>query len=377
MNDLRESAICDESFHMVRAFASSDAPAPVVVITGGSSGIGQCVAALFARRGWQVGLIARGADGLAASRRDVEAAGGPVAIGRADVTDSIALGAAADAIVAALGPIDVWINCAGNGVYGRFSDVPEVEFRRVTDVTYHGTVNGTRVALTHMRPRGQGSIVNVCSAIAFHGLPLMSSYAGAKAAVRAFGQAIQGELRLEHSRIRIGTVFPPAMNTPFFSHATSHMGWPARPAPPVYQPEVVAQGILHAVVSGRPEMVISGTAAAFSLAARFLPGVVAWCVGRYGIERQVTREPDACGLQESTLFVPSQHASGVHGPFGRHARGRSTHLWLVRRWATATELLMFLWPVRATLQDVPSLPTHPAPDPDPEPDGLGARPGAS
>ena len=99
----------------------------------------------------------------------------------------------------------------------------------MTDVTYHGTVNGTRVALSHMRKRGRGGIVNVCSAIAFHGLPLMTSYAGAKAAVRAFGQVIRGELRLERSAVRISTVFPPAVNTPFFSHALSHMGWPARP----------------------------------------------------------------------------------------------------------------------------------------------------
>ncbi len=94
-------------------------------------------------------------------------------------------------------------------------------------MTYHGTVNGTRIALAHMRPRGQGNIVNVCSAIAFHGLPLMSSYAGAKAAVRAFGQAIRGELQLERSSIRVSTVFPAAINTPFFSRATSYMGWPA------------------------------------------------------------------------------------------------------------------------------------------------------
>ncbi len=53
------------------------------------------------------------------------------------------------------------------------------------------------------------------------------------------------------------------MNTPFFSHAVSHMGWPARPAPPVYQPEVVAAGIYIAATTGRAELVVSGTAAAF------------------------------------------------------------------------------------------------------------------
>jgi short-subunit dehydrogenase len=332
----------------------------VVVITGGSSGIGRCTATLFARRGWHVGLIARGAEGLLASSRDVEAAGAQAAFARADVTDSAALRDAADAIVAKLGPIDVWINCAGNGVYGRFSDVPEVEFQRVTDVTYHGTVNGTRVALAHMRPRGRGAIVNVCSAVAFHGLPLMSSYAGAKAAVRAFGQAIRSELRLERSSIRVGTVFPPAVNTPYFSHATSHMGWPARPARPVYQPEVVAQGIWQAVASGRPEVAITGTAAAFSLATRIAPSLIAWCMGRLGMDRQSTCDQDICELQEPTLFAPSCHVFAVHGPFGARARRWSLHLWLERQRMIVVERLTRRWSWKPS---VPSPPTHAPPEP--------------
>lgn len=356
---------------MEKASALGEMIARVVVITGGSSGIGRCTAALFARRGWRVGLIARGAEGLAAARRDVEAAGARAAIAQADVTDSTALAEAAKTIAAALGPVDVWINCAGNGVYGRFGDVPEAEFQRVTDVTYHGTVNGTRVALAHMRLRGRGNIVNVCSAIAFHGLPLMSSYAGAKAAVRAFGQAIQGELKLERSLIRVGTVFPPAVNTPYFSHATSHMGWPARPAWPVYQPEVVAQGIWLAVVSGRPEMTISGTAAAFSLATRVAPRLIAWCMGQMGIERQLTRDRDAYQLQEPTLFTPSQRVFSVRGPFSKGAREWSAHLWLERR-LTMTAALFTLG-LGAKPSDVPSPSTRALSEPDRELAGLAAR----
>jgi short-subunit dehydrogenase len=254
----------------------------------------------------------------------------PAAAAQADVTDSAALFEAANSITAELGPIDVWINCAGNGVYGRLEDVPEAEFQRVTNVTYHGTVNGTRVALHLMRPRRQGNIVNVCSAIAFHGLPMLSSYAGAKAAVRAFGQAVRSELALDRSPIKISTVFPPAVNTPFFSHATSHMGWPARPARPVYQPEVVAQGIWQAVTSGRPEMTISGTAAAFGVMTRFTPALIAWCTVRLGMERQLTRDQGIGLLQEPTLFKPSQHVFGTHGPFGKWARRWSAHLLLER-----------------------------------------------
>ncbi len=204
----------------------SDKDGAVVVVTGASSGIGRSTAELFARRGWRVGLIARGEAGLQAARSDVERQGGMAATVQADVTDLVALDAAVAHFEETLGPIDIWVNCAGNGTYGRFLDTPADQFQRVTDVTYLGTVNGTRVALRRMLPRDRGSIINVCSAVAYHGMPLLSSYSGAKHAVRGFGQSICAELSEEGSRVRLTTIFPPAVNTPFFEHAISHMGGP-------------------------------------------------------------------------------------------------------------------------------------------------------
>ncbi|GAB0119200.1 SDR family oxidoreductase [Acidisoma sp. 7E03] len=300
----------------------------VVVITGGSSGIGRATAVTFAQAGWRVGLIARGAAGLAASAMAVEACGARTATAVADVTDSAALGTAAAAIEAALGPVSVWINAAGNGVYGRFTEVPEREFRQVTDVTYLGTVNGTRVALSLMRPRDRGTIVNVCSGVAFHGLPLMTSYSGAKAAVRAFGQALRVELQFERSRVRVSTVFPPAVNTPFFAHAISHMGWPARPVPPVYQPEVIARAILIAARTGRPEMAITGTVAGFSLLSRLAPVWTGAVIRRLGVEGQLVREEGS--ETAPTVFTPSDAAAGTHGAFGRGARRWSLQVTLRR-----------------------------------------------
>ena len=321
-----------------RGTAAREVGRRTVIITGGSSGIGRCTAVLFARHGWRIGLIARGGAGLAAAAAEARAAGGEAAIAIADVTVSAALGAAADAIVAELGPPDVWINCAGNGVYGRFSSVPEAQFEQVTAVTYGGTVNGCRVALALMAPGGRGTIVNVCSAVAFHGLPMMTSYAGAKAAVRGFAQALRAELRIEGSAIRVSTIFPPAVNTPFFSHAVSYMGWPARPVPPVYQPEVVAAGIHLAVSLGRAEMVVSGTAAAFCLVSRLSPRLVGFLMTRLGLDGHVTRDPEAERLQEPTLFAPSAVASPIHGPFGRYARRRSFQLWLWQIASTVANL---------------------------------------
>ena len=304
-------------------------PVPrVVVITGGSSGIGRCTAQLFARRGWHVGLIARGSEGLAATVADVRAAGGVGLPAEADVADGEALERAARTITAALGPIDVWINAAGNGVYGRLLDIPDAEYRRVTDVTYMGTVNGTRSALRCMMPRDQGVIVNVCSGIAFHGLPLMTSYVGAKAAVRGFGQSVRAELRLSRSRVRLCTVFPPAVNTPFFSHAPSYMGFPSRPVPPVYQPEVVARALYLAADGRRREMTVSSVVTAFALVSRLSPPLAAWLTERLRFEALLSRDPAAAEAEEPSLFAPPRRVFGVHGPFGHRARGWSAQVWL-------------------------------------------------
>ena len=178
--------------------------------------------------------------------------------------------------------------------------------------------------------------------------------------MRGFGQSVQAELRIERSAIRLCAVFPPAVNTPFFSHAKSYMGWPARPAPPVYQPEIVAAGIYLAARVGRAETIVSGTAAAFSLVNRVSPRLIAWAMTRMGFDAQLTRDPEASRLEEPTLFAPSLEASPVHGPFGQRARRRSGHLWLSRMAAGFPS---------------PAKPAPPAPGP--AHGDLGARPGVS
>lgn len=350
-------------------YSSAEGAPGTVIITGGSSGIGRATALLFARHGWRVGVIARGMPGLDDAAMELRQFGAAVATAPADVSCCATLKAAADTIIAALGPPDVWINCAGNGVYGEFAAVPAAEYDHVTAVTYGGTVNGCRIALGSMVPRGHGTIVNVCSAIAFHGMPLMTSYAGAKAAVRGFAQALRAELRMRRSAVRICTVFPPAVNTPFFSHAVSHMGWPARPAPPVYQPEVIAAGIYLAARLGRAEVLISGTAALFSLATRISPRLIAFAMTRLGFDGQLTRDPEAAQLQAPTLFAPAGAASPVRGPFGRKARGRSIHLWLTNM-ASKLPGLRMPRPRQPPIPGLPAsrslpIPAPPAPDPGP------------
>jgi len=334
----------DAASHPGRTWSCPDrvGKSRVAVITGASSGIGRCTAALFSRRGWRVGLIARSGPGLDQVCEDLALDGGHAVAAVADVSDAAALERAAGLLEDALGPVDAWVNCAGNGVYGRFMNVPEPEFDRVTAVTYLGTVNGTRAALRRMQPRDAGTVVNVCSAIAFHGMPLLSSYSGAKHAVRGFTEELRRELRRDGSRVRLTTLYPPAVNTPFFSHAVSHVGKPPRPMRPVYQPEVVADSIYLAVTSGRPEMQVGGVTVLFALATKLAPGLVGKAILRLGSAGQMTDSPEAMRLRKPTLFAPSPDPSGIRGPFDDGARAFSVQMWASRHRAALAAGLVLL-----------------------------------
>ena len=143
--------------------------ANVVVITGGSAGIGRATAQAFAAKGYDLGLIARGPERLAAAKAELEAMGVRVHTVSADVADQDAVEVAADEIEVTLGPIDVWINNAMVTVFSPIQGLDPAEIRRVTEVTYLGAVHGTLAALKRMRA---GTIVQVSSVLAWRAIPL-------------------------------------------------------------------------------------------------------------------------------------------------------------------------------------------------------------
>src|SRR5687768_1452522 len=110
----------------------------VVVITGASAGVGRAVARELAREGAKIGLIARGIDGLEGTKRDLEQLGGEALILPLDVTDAVAVDAAAAEVEAKFGPIDLWINNATATVFAPIKETTPDEFKRVTEVTYLG-----------------------------------------------------------------------------------------------------------------------------------------------------------------------------------------------------------------------------------------------
>lgn len=215
----------------------------IVVITGASAGVGRAAVREFARYGASVGLIARGKDGLRAAAREVEAAGGEALVLPVDVADHKAVEEAAEQVERKLGPIDIWVNNAMASVFSPIKQMTPEDFKRVTEVTYLGYVYGTLAALKRMLPRDHGTIVHVGSALAYRSIPLQAAYCASKHAVLGFFSALRVELMHDHSNVHTTMVQMPALNTPQFDWADSHMPRSPRPVAPIFQPEVAARAI--------------------------------------------------------------------------------------------------------------------------------------
>ena len=143
----------------------------VMVITGGTAGAGKATALRFARAGYHVALIARDETSLQETQQRCERFGVKTLAISADVADASSLQRAAAEVETTLGAIDVWVNNAMTTVLAPFRQMSDEEFRRVTEVTYLGYVNGTRAALEVMTPRDRGVIIQAGSALAWRSIP--------------------------------------------------------------------------------------------------------------------------------------------------------------------------------------------------------------
>lgn len=296
----------------------------VVVVTGASAGIGRAVAVAFARRGWRVGLLARGEDGLEGARRDVESAGGRALVVPTDVADPDQVESAAERIEQELGPIDVWINNAMATVFCEFRRMSAQDFRRATEVTYLGAVWGTRAALARMQARDRGCIVQVGSALAYRSIPLQSAYCAAKSALRGFTDSLRSELIHDRSRVRLTMVHLSAFNTPQFDWGRSCMPGSPRPVGVIFQPEIAAEAIWHAALHPRRELWVGQPAVNAILGQRVVPGILDRLLARKAWEGQIAPAPRASTADN--LYLPLPGDRGAHGRFDADARRSSLQL---------------------------------------------------
>ncbi len=258
----------------------------VVVVTGGSAGVGRAAALAFARQGADVAVLARGVERLEDARREIEGLGGRCLAIPTDVADPDAVEQAATLTEEVLGAVDVWVNSAMTSVFSPVHELTAEEVRRVTEVTYLGSVHGILAALRRMRPRDKGSIVQVGSALAYRGIPLQAAYCASKFAIRGFVDSLRTELLHEDSGVRITSVHLPALNTPQFGWVRTRLPRHPQPVPPIYQPEVAARAIVWASAHDRREVWVGGPTVGTILGNKLAPGLVDRYLARTGFDSQ-------------------------------------------------------------------------------------------
>jgi len=289
---------------------------PVVCVTGASAGIGRAIALAFAAEwGAAIGLIARSAEALNEVRHEVDRLGGRGVALPLDVADDKAVFEAAEKIELTLGPIDVWVNNAMVTVFGPAESLASDELRRVTDVTYHGSVFGILAALHHMKPRDHGTIIQVGSALAYRSIPLQSAYCGAKHAIKGFLDSLRSELIHDGSNVQLSMVQLPAVNTPQFDWARSHMPYRAKPMGKIFQPEDIGRAIVRVAENPRREYWLGGSAMEAILGNFLVPQYADRYLARTAVEGQQTPEPDRADRPDN-LFEPVNGLHRMRGRFG-------------------------------------------------------------
>ena len=298
----------------------------VVVITGASGGVGRATAWEFAKQGAKIALLARSEVQLEATKKEVEQKGGQAITIVCDVADYNAVEEAAARTERELGEIDVWVNNAMASVFAPFKEVTAEEFKRVTEVTYLGTVYGTQAALKRMLPRDRGSIVFVGSALAYRGIPLQSAYCGAKHGIQGFYDSLRSELMHDKSNIKTCMVQLPAVNTTQFGWVLSRLPNKPKPMGKIYQPEVPARAIVYAAAHNRREIFVGFPTFQAIIGNKIAPWLGDFVLSKQGYKGQQTNEPVEPG-RKNNVWEPVPEDRGAHGQFDEKAKSSSITLW--------------------------------------------------
>ena len=298
----------------------------VVVVAGGSYGLGRAIAAAAAGRGAAVVVGARGREALDGAAHDVEAAGSQTLAVETDVADRKQVEALVDAAVERFGRIDTYIANAMVTVYAEAHQLDEEELRRVFDVNFFGGVYGYWAALPHLR-RSHGTFIQIASALSYRGIPLQAAYCSTKAALRTFFETARVEQRKARSRVAISVILPGAINTPQFDRARQKLGLQPQPVPPIYQPEPFAEAVVRCCERPARELPIGWGAQKLLWGQKLSPRAGDLVLLRNGWKAQHTNEPKPQDSPDN-LFDPVPGDPGAHGRFDGESRESTVWTWL-------------------------------------------------
>jgi NAD(P)-dependent dehydrogenase (short-subunit alcohol dehydrogenase family) len=215
----------------------------VVVVTGGTGGIGLATGRSLVAAGARVALGDLDGEKAAA---EAAALGEGNFGGRLDVTDMASFETFIDQVESELGPIDGLVNNAGVMILGALDEESEEATDRSVQVNLFGVINGTKIAMRRMKPRGRGQIVNIASQAGKTGFPGGATYCATKFGVVGLSESVRNEL--SGTGVGITCVMPGPVRTELATGIGNARGvrW--------LLPSEVGEGITRAIVTGQAEV---------------------------------------------------------------------------------------------------------------------------
>jgi NAD(P)-dependent dehydrogenase (short-subunit alcohol dehydrogenase family) len=306
----------------------------VVLVTGASSGLGRAVARAAGGRGARVVVTARSEDALDNCVRELEAFGAQALAVPADHAVEDEVHRLVERALERFGRIDTVVASAFVSVFAEFEQLGMEELRRVVDVNFLARIYLLQASLPHLQET-RGTFVDVNSALAYRGIPLQAPYCATKAAVRTFLESVRIEQRKHDTGVDICVVLPGAINTPHFDRVRQKIGFQPQPVPPIYQPEPIAEAVLHCADHPVRELPVGWGAQKLLWGQKLAPRVGDLLLLRSGWKGQHTDEPKPVGAPDN-LFETLPGDPGAHGRFDDQARDST--LWTslrLRRWLVA------------------------------------------
>ena len=285
-----------------------------VVITGASSGIGRSTAILLAKSGANIIIAARREKLLQEVVDQCKRHGVKAFYLLVDVTKIDNVQALFEFALSHLGSIDIWINNAGVGSVGEFTKTPIEVHERVIQTNLLGYLYGAYVVIPYFKDKKQGILINNISLGAFIANPYAVAYSASKFAVRGYSEALRAEL-VDYPQIHVCDIYPSFVDTPGIEHAANFSGKKLRPAPPIFDPDKIAEIIVQVCESPKPTTLVGASGRVARLSHALMPNLFGKWLKR--ITSFNLRNAEKSKITQGNLFHQIFKGKRIHGGWKR------------------------------------------------------------